>query len=193
MLAATASELLHALLLITAVRAAWHARCVIAYDGLQDREPELLKAGAERLARTAEWFPKTSEWRAAAETIRRERIEAQQEYLRWAPRPLYRVCDDTGWESAIVIERGQSVRRVAPCPCREQRRRERLGRVPMPALPPATEAPDLGGLREGARDGQAVGGSLDRAMARWRANAPAREDDQGRKTHESVEGERQEV
>jgi hypothetical protein len=43
------------------------------HEGLQDLEPELLKAAAARLARTAEWFPKTSEWRAAAEAIRRER------------------------------------------------------------------------------------------------------------------------
>jgi hypothetical protein len=111
------------------------------YEGLQDLEPELLKAAAERLARTAEWFPKTSEWRAVAEAIRREWIEAQREHLRRAPRPLCRVCDDTGWESVIAIERGQSecaVSRRAPaasnvaanawgtCQCRNSRRRRRV-------------------------------------------------------------------
>ena len=41
------------------------------YAGLQDLEPELLKAAAERLSRTAKWFPRTSEWRAVAQAIRR--------------------------------------------------------------------------------------------------------------------------
>jgi hypothetical protein len=118
------------------------------YEGLRDLEPELLKAAAERLARTAAWFPKTSEWRAVSEAIRCERIEAQREHLRRAPRPLCSVCDDTGWESVHGIERGQSVRRMAPCACREQRRQERLGHVPLPALPPATEAPDLEALEK---------------------------------------------
>jgi hypothetical protein len=112
------------------------------YEGLQDLEPELVKVAAERLARTAEWFPKTSEWRAVAEAIRRERIDAQREHLRRAPQPLCSVCDDTGWESIKVAGSGQSVRRVRPCTCREQRRRERLGHVPLPAPPPATGPPD---------------------------------------------------
>jgi hypothetical protein len=113
------------------------------YEALQDLEPELVTAAAERLARTAEWFPKTSDWRAAAEAIRRERLEAQREQLRRAPWPLCSICDDTGWESVSGVENRQVVRRVRPCSCRKQRRRERLGHVPMPALPPATKAPDL--------------------------------------------------
>jgi hypothetical protein len=112
------------------------------YAGLRDLEPELLKAAAERLARQAEWFPKTSQWRAAAEAIRRERLDVQRAHLRKAPRPLCRVCDDTGWESVDLVEKGQSVRRVTPCACREQRRREILGHVPLPALLPAMEPPN---------------------------------------------------
>jgi hypothetical protein len=112
------------------------------YEGLKDVEPELLKVAAERLSRNAEWFPKTSEWRAAAELIRREWINAHREHLQKAPRPLCSVCDDTGWESADVVEKGQSVRRVTPCACREQRRREILGHVPLPAVFPAKEPPD---------------------------------------------------
>src|ERR1700681_2328987 len=77
------------------------------YEGLRDLEPELLKAAAERLSRTAKWFPKTSEWRAAVEAIRRQRIEAQREHLRKAPRPLCSLCDDTGWESVDVVENGR--------------------------------------------------------------------------------------
>jgi hypothetical protein len=112
------------------------------YKALQDIEPELLKPAADRLSRTAKWFPKTSEWRAAAEGIRRERIDAQREHLRKAARPLCRVCDDTGWESIDVMEHGQSVRRVTPCPCRAQRRRELLGHAPLPALPAQAGRPD---------------------------------------------------
>jgi hypothetical protein len=110
-------------------------------EGLQDLEPELLKAAAERLGRTAEWFPTTSEWRTAAEAIRRERIETQREHLRKAPRPFCSVCDDTSWEAVDAVEQGRPVRRVKPCRCRAQRRRELLGQVPLPALPPATEPP----------------------------------------------------
>jgi hypothetical protein len=112
------------------------------HEALQDLEPELLKPAAERLSRTAEWFPKTTEWRAEAEAIRRERIDAQHAHLRKAPRPLCRVCDDTSWEAVDMLERGQSVRRVKPCACRVQRRRELLGHAPPPALPPATDCPD---------------------------------------------------
>jgi hypothetical protein len=112
------------------------------YEGLQDLEPELLKAAAARLSRTAEWFPKTSEWRAAAEAIRRERLEAQRELLRKAPRPLCSVCDDTSWESVDVVEKGRPLRCVRPCTCRAQRRQELLGHVPLPALPPSTESFD---------------------------------------------------
>jgi hypothetical protein len=112
------------------------------HDGLQDLEPELVKAAAEQLSRQAEWFPKTSEWRAAAEAIRRERINTQREQLRKAPQPLCRVCDDTGWESVDVVRRGRSVRYVTPCSCRAQRRHEILGQVRLPVLYPATEPPD---------------------------------------------------
>jgi hypothetical protein len=113
------------------------------YDGLHDVESELLKAAAERLSRTAEWFPRTSEWRAAAEAIRGERINAQREHLRKAPRPLCDLCEDTGWQSVNMVERGQSVRRVTACTCRPQRRHELLrAGAPLPALPPATGRPD---------------------------------------------------
>ena len=112
------------------------------YEALEDLEPEFVKAAADRLALQAEWFPKTSEWRAAAGAIRRERIEAQRQHLRRASRPLCRVCDDTGWAPVDMVEHGRSIRRVTPCGCREQRRRELLGHAPLPALPPAIERPD---------------------------------------------------
>jgi hypothetical protein len=112
------------------------------YEGLQDLEPELLRAAAERLSRTAQWFPKTSEWRAAVDAIRHERLDAQRTYLRKAPRPLCGVCDDTGWASVDAGGQGQSVRRVTPCACRAQRRLEFLGHVPLPAHIPVTEPSD---------------------------------------------------
>lgn len=96
------------------------------YEGLQDLEPELLKAAADRLSRAAEWFPKTSDWRTAAEAIRRERIDAQRAHLRKAPRPVCCVCDDTGWQPADVVENGRALRRVTPCACRALRRHELL-------------------------------------------------------------------
>jgi hypothetical protein len=112
------------------------------YEGLQDLEPELLKAAADRLARAAEWFPKTSDWRTTAEAIRRERIDAQRAHLRRASQPVCCICNDAGWQPIDVVENGRSVRRVTPCACRAQRQHELLGHVPLPALPPAAEAPD---------------------------------------------------
>jgi hypothetical protein len=116
------------------------------YEALHELEPEFLKAAARRLSLHAEWFPKTSEWRAAAEAIRRERADTLREHLRKAPRPLCAVCDDTGWESLDVVENERSIRRVTPCACREQRRRELLGHAPLPALPPAIERTDREGV-----------------------------------------------
>src|ERR1700730_4630528 len=118
------------------------------YEALQTLEPEFLKAAAERLSLHAEWFPKTSEWRAEAETIRRERLDTLREHLRKAPRPLCAVCDDTGWEALDAVEHGRSIRRVTPCACREQRRRALLGHAPLPALPPATEGPARAALEK---------------------------------------------
>ena len=118
------------------------------YEALQSLEPEFLRAAADRLSLSSEWFPKTSEWRAAAETIRRERIDALQEHLRRAPRPLCRVCDDTGWESIDLLEHERPVRRVTPCACRAQRRRELLGHAPLPALPPAIGRPDRAAIEK---------------------------------------------
>jgi hypothetical protein len=108
------------------------------FDGLQDLELELLTAAADRLARAAQWFPKTSEWRAAVEAIRYERLDAQRAYLRKSPQRLCGVCDDTGWMPVDSVERGQSVRRVTPCTCRAQRRQEILGHEPPPGLVPLT-------------------------------------------------------
>jgi hypothetical protein len=121
------------------------------YEALQDLEAEFLKAAAGRLSLHAEWFPKTSEWRAAAEAIRRERIEAQRQHMRRASRPFCDVCDDTGWESVDVVEHGRPIRRVTPCACREHRRRELLGHAPLPALPPVIERPDREAAQGGSR------------------------------------------
>ena len=98
------------------------------YEGLQDIEVEWLRAAADRLSRQATWFPKTSEWRAAAEAIRRHRIDSQQPSC-GRPWPLCHVCGDTSWAPIDSVEHGRAVRRVTPCACRAQRRREILGQI----------------------------------------------------------------
>lgn len=102
------------------------------YAALKDLEPEFLMMSAQRMAAKADWFPKTSEWRIAAQTIEKERREQLDAVLRKLKEPLCTACDDTGWD------RSQEDR-VSRCACREMRRLEVLGRRPMPLLPESTE------------------------------------------------------
>jgi hypothetical protein len=104
------------------------------HRSLQDLEPEFVAMAAERLARTADWFPKTSEWRETADTIERERRDQQQAILRKLVDPLCADCRDTGW---APLRDG-----VTPCDCRTLRRLEVLGRRPMPALPDGAKERD---------------------------------------------------
>jgi hypothetical protein len=88
------------------------------------------------LATTAEWFPKTSEWKHLARKIEHDRIAELQARLRKLPSPLCLACDDTGWCPSPQSDR------FTACDCREIRRLEVLGRRPMPALPPGPDEPD---------------------------------------------------
>lgn len=99
----------------------------IYFEALQDLELEFVTEAAERLMVNAAWFPKVSEWRAAAVHVERERLDAQRAFLRRLPAPLCAACTDTGWKPD-----GDGVRQ---CECRQQRRLELLGRRPWPALP----------------------------------------------------------
>lgn len=100
------------------------------FESMKDLEIELVAMAAERLARKAEWFPKTSEWRDATVKIEQERTEAQRAVLRNLPEPLCSDCFDTGW---AIVQGG-----VKPCSCIRLRRMEVLGRQPMPQLPEAS-------------------------------------------------------
>ena len=109
------------------------------FEALKDIEPEFLAMAAKQLATSAEWFPKTSEWRAAAAKVAKQRKDEHAAMLRRLPAPLCTACDDTGWARD---ERD----RVSPCSCRTLRQLEILGRRPFPALPPArpeVEAPAM--------------------------------------------------
>lgn len=99
------------------------------YDALQDLEIELVRAAAFRLTRTAEWFPKTSEWRDVCETIRHEHRSLQRQLMARAIAPLCAICDDTGWQHVQSLERERSVDRVQRCSCWQQRRNEQLAAV----------------------------------------------------------------
>lgn len=110
-------------------------RCTDAEDAtvrayhmaLKDIEPEFVAMAAHRLARTAEWFPKTSEWREMAMTVAKDRRAELADRMRKLPAPLCAACDDTGWELAAD---GRAKR----CACVRLRQLEILGRRPMPAL-----------------------------------------------------------
>jgi hypothetical protein len=106
------------------------------FDGLRDLEIEFVTAAAESLARRAEYgFPKVPDWRREAQRIHVERAAAQRAFLRRLPRPLCSACSDTGWREIPPANDPPAPRIAAPCPCREQRRLELLGRVASPALP----------------------------------------------------------
>lgn len=111
------------------------------YEPLKDLELEFVQMAAAEMAKAGgshgdnpHWFPKSSEWRALAWKIERDRIQQQREVLRKLPAPLCLVCDDTGWDRTDDD-------RVHHCACRSMRRLEVLGRRPMPELPPAVEEP----------------------------------------------------
>jgi hypothetical protein len=100
----------------------------VYFKALNDLEIEFVTAAAERLIADAQFFPKTTEWRAAVKKVEAERVEAQRAHLRKFSAPVCSACDDTGWAA-------EADGRVKPCICRQQRRLELLGRRPYPALP----------------------------------------------------------
>ncbi|HYT76299.1 MAG TPA: hypothetical protein VEL79_16200, partial [Vicinamibacterales bacterium] len=118
----------------------------VFFDGLRDLEIELVVAAADSLARRAEYgFPKLPDWRREAQRIHTERAAAQRAFLRRLRDPLCSDCGDTGvryLEAGPTAHCRHAPRVAAPCPCRDQRRVELLGRVPPPALPAGAERDD---------------------------------------------------
>jgi hypothetical protein len=108
-----------------------------AYFGvLEDIDLELLRLAATHLARTASFFPKSSEWRDAAAQIEKSRqLELSQRLRAYHRRGLELCfgCGDTGWM------RDDTTNRVRRCECQDMRRLEVLGRRPLPALPAARD------------------------------------------------------
>jgi hypothetical protein len=107
------------------------------YAAMKDIEPEFVAMAANRFAKGGSlnadgqaWFPKVPEWLAMAAKIAAERRDAQRALLRKLPSPLCDACSDTAWMNDV----GGGAR---PCPCRQQRYLELLGRRPWPALPVA--------------------------------------------------------
>lgn len=106
------------------------------FRALEDVDLELLRLAATNLARTAHFFPKSSEWRDAATQIEKSRqLELSERLRAWHRRGLELCygCGDTGW---VRDETTNAVRR---CECQDMRRLEVLGRRPLPALPAARD------------------------------------------------------
>lgn len=123
------------------------------YRTLADLEPEFVAMAAVRLAKTAEWFPKTSEWRqeaSKAEVEQRALLAHRLRALHKAGVVLCLACDDTGW--SLHAPSG----RYMACKCLFARRLEILGRRPMPALPPAQESDPAASARVEALVAKAV-------------------------------------
>ena len=141
------------------------------YAALKDVEFEFLAMAAQRLARSSEWFPKTSEWRTMAVKIEAELRDAQRALLRRLPEPLCLECSDTGWAAdqragrvqnlAVPNRENGGVDTVSivaspghrQCECQQLRRLELLGRRPLPALP---EAPPADQTEQPLKPGEAV-------------------------------------
>jgi len=100
----------------------------VYFVALKDREIEFLVMAAEQLTIDAKWFPKTSEWHAAALKVEADRRRALDELQRKSVVRLCEACEDTGWRQT---DDGRARR----CECRHLRRDELLGRRPWPALP----------------------------------------------------------
>ncbi len=97
---------------------------------LKDLDFELVAMAAQELAKTAEWFPKSSEWREATKSIEKRRSFELSDTLRQLHRrgiELCAACGDTGWSRN---ERDC----VSKCECQKMRRLEIIGRRPLPAL-----------------------------------------------------------
>lgn len=105
------------------------------FDALKDIEPEFLAMAAKDLARSAEWFPKTSEWRTRACKIAQDRRDEQAALLRRLASPLCLACRDSGW--ALDAEH-----RAYRCECQKLRHLEVLGRRPWPTLIAAQAQPE---------------------------------------------------
>lgn len=124
----------------------------VYFEKLKDLEIEFVVLAAEALTETAQFFPKTSEWRGAALKVERDRRTAQIDFLRSLPEPLCATCGDTTW-----APEGDGVR---PCTCRQMRRMELLGRRPLPMLPESTLTADP----QAAEKVRAIAASLVRPM-----------------------------
>lgn len=108
------------------------------FDALKGVEVEFVVMAADRLLSSAAYFPRAGEWHAMALTVRRERIEAQREYLRKLPQPLCDACGDTGWRRHVSDQANGVVR----CVCQDERRAELLGHREVPLLPASTAPAD---------------------------------------------------
>jgi hypothetical protein len=102
----------------------------VYFRALKEREIEFLVMAAEQLMTEAKWFPKTSEWNAAAVKVESDRRRALSEAQRKSLVRLCTACEDTGWHRN---DDGRAQR----CECQRLRLDELLGRRPWPQLPPA--------------------------------------------------------
>jgi hypothetical protein len=71
---------------------------LIYFQGLQDLSIEAVAAGAQILEKSAQWFPKVSEWRSAAKIQHIAHIKALPPGREAPWEDECGACADTGWE-----------------------------------------------------------------------------------------------
>lgn len=97
------------------------------WEALQDVSIEALESAAARLAKSASWMPKASEWREVAREIQRTTtVRAQipgERAGEW--RHECQLCEDTGWcydggktLHEVVLSAYAGRPRMHRCPCR---------------------------------------------------------------------------
>lgn len=70
----------------------------VYFDGLRDLEIAAVSAAAVELAKTAQWFPRVAEWRAAAKLQHVELLKALPSGREEPWHDECGACLDTGWE-----------------------------------------------------------------------------------------------
>lgn len=103
----------------------------VYFDALKDIATESVEGAAAQLAKSAQWFPKVSEWRESARLYRRgvevKMLPTASRAEEW--RHECDFCEDTGWTydggktlHEVVLSAYEGRPRMHRCPCRATNR-----------------------------------------------------------------------
>ena len=114
----------------------------IFWDGLKDMPIESVEGAADVLGRKAQWFPRVSEWRQAAYSVRLHTVLELPESREEPWHHECATCEDSGWEYRTCYpgtlntcgrrrcgKEANEHRYVVVCACRETNRTYQRGRA----------------------------------------------------------------